>query len=581
MKTCKICNGKFDDSFDFCINDGGPLEVEFNISPGMIFDGQYQIEDILGKGGMGVVYKARHKLLNDLVAIKIILPNLANQQFKQRFLREGQVARRVKHPNIVMVLEMRITSDDIIYMVMEHINGHTLTTEIEKRKQKRFSPTEALEILTPIATALQVAHTLGVVHRDLKPGNIMIGKDFIGQRVIKLLDLGLAKLRPTENKTDEKLTKLTMVGEIIGTPLYMPPEQWHGSDNGEPEIDGRTDIYSLGIVFYELVGGKRPFHGMSLEHLAYQHMAVVPPSLKEMDPTIPSGFSDAIAQAMAKNIKDRPATMDEFIGKLKQSLAPAFVEPMLPKDIKMNEARYIIKHLTGSKAGQTEEVPFQNNSELTFGRDPVSIIKYDVYKDDIVARQQAKLCRDTQDISVFALTDLNSRNGTFINGQRITGTNRLSPGDKVQFGSNGPEFVFDFYQPLVPLTRIPESEVATRIGTQIPPPKKKETVIVRHLSGSKTGQIEKFAIKDLNEITIGRAFTSTIKYDPEQDMIVSTNHARIGWKQDTNQQFFIVDLNSRNGTFVDDQRITVPTTIGSGAVIQLGYNGPKFQFNLQ
>src|SRR3954462_11345855 len=174
MKFCSVCHEKFDDSISFCPKDGEVLEADPAAIVDTVLDGQYQMEALLGKGGMGAVYRARHILLGDRVAIKVLPPEVrTNAEWLRRFRREGQGARRFRHPNAVTVYDLRTAADGTIYMVMEYVEGHTLDAELKKRG--RLSPAAALEILTPIMSVLETAHSMGVVHRDLKPENIMIG----------------------------------------------------------------------------------------------------------------------------------------------------------------------------------------------------------------------------------------------------------------------------------------------------------------------------------------------------------------------------------------------------------------------
>src|SRR5678809_1472012 len=175
MKYCTACKSKYDDNVSFCSIDGEVLEDDPSSIVGTVLDGQYQVESLLGKGGMGAVYLARHILLGDRVAIKILPPEVrTNSEWLRRFQREGQAARRFRHPNAVTVYDLRTAGDGTVYMVMEYVEGHTLDLAIKTRG--RFSAAEALEILTPIMSVLDTAHAMGVVHRDLKPENIMIGK---------------------------------------------------------------------------------------------------------------------------------------------------------------------------------------------------------------------------------------------------------------------------------------------------------------------------------------------------------------------------------------------------------------------
>ncbi len=277
MKYCTVCKNKYDDGVSFCPTDGEVLEDDPSSIVGTVLDGQYQIESLLGKGGMGAVYLARHILLGDRVAIKILPPQVQhNAEWLRRFRREGQAARRFRHANAVTVYDLRTAGDGTIYMVMEYVDGHTLDAELKRRG--RFTPAEALETLEPIMSVLNTAHAMGVVHRDLKPENIMIGKASTGgEPQIKLLDLGIAKMREIAGVESSGTTELTMAGQVLGTPYYMSPEQWGEiSRDGNPEIDGRADIYSLGLVVYQMVSGQRAYSAATLHELRRDHISVTP-----------------------------------------------------------------------------------------------------------------------------------------------------------------------------------------------------------------------------------------------------------------------------------------------------------------
>ncbi|HEX3146184.1 MAG TPA: protein kinase [Pyrinomonadaceae bacterium] len=324
MKYCSICHEKFDDSVSFCPKDGEVLEEDSGSLVGKALDGQYQIESMLGKGGMGAVYRARHILLGDRVAIKVLPPEMrGNTEWLRRFQREGQAARRFRHPNAVTVYDLRTSADGTIYLVMEYVEGNTLDVELKKRG--KFAPAEALTVLTPVMSVLNAAHAMGVVHRDLKPENIMIGKPSTGgEPVVKLLDLGIAKLREVAGSEPTGSTNLTVAGQMLGTPYYMSPEQWGDlPDDGNSEIDGRADIYSLGVVIYELIAGKRPFNGLTLPELRRQHTSFTPPALHEIDAGVPAAFSNAVARAIAKDRSARQATAGELENELITALTAA------------------------------------------------------------------------------------------------------------------------------------------------------------------------------------------------------------------------------------------------------------------
>jgi len=321
MKHCTVCKAKYDDSVSFCPVDGEVLEDDPSSIVNTILDGQYQIEALLGKGGMGAVYSARHILLGDRVAIKIMPPEVRNNaEWLRRFRREGQAARRFRHPNAVTVYDLRTAGDGTIYMVMEYVEGHTLDAEMKKRG--RFTASEALETLEPIMSVLETAHSMGVVHRDLKPENIMVGNPSGGgPSVVKLLDLGIAKMREIAGIESGGNTALTMAGQVLGTPYYMSPEQWGEIPRDENvEIDGRADIYSLGLVIYEMISGKRCFSGMTLHELRREHIATTLPPLNEVMPDVPRGFSDALVRATAKDRSGRQSTAGELSAELRAGL---------------------------------------------------------------------------------------------------------------------------------------------------------------------------------------------------------------------------------------------------------------------
>jgi serine/threonine protein kinase len=324
MKYCPVCKEKYEDSVSFCAVDGEVLEEDSTTLVGATLDGQYHIESMLGKGGMGAVYRARHILLGDRVAIKVLPPEMRNNaEWLRRFRREGQAARRFRHPNAVTVYDLRTTSEGLIYMVMEFVEGHTLDAELKARG--RFTPADALRVMEPVMSVLNAAHAMGVVHRDLKPENIMLGKPGEdGQPITKLLDLGIAKMREVAGADAAGTTALTMAGQVLGTPFYMSPEQWgEVPSDGNMEIDGRADIYSLGCVFYELLAGRRAFGGLTLQELRREHVSVNARPLNEFLSDVPEAFSRAIARSMAKDREERQSTAGEMANELRVALGEA------------------------------------------------------------------------------------------------------------------------------------------------------------------------------------------------------------------------------------------------------------------
>jgi serine/threonine-protein kinase len=320
MKYCTVCKEKFEDGLSFCPIDGEVLEDDPSSLVDTVLDGQYRIESLLGKGGMGAVYLGRHILLGDRVAIKILPREVQNNaEWLRRFRREGQAARRFRHANAVTVYDLRTAADGTIYMVMEYVEGQTLDAELKQRG--RFNPADALEVLEPIMSVLNTAHAMGVVHRDLKPENIMIGKGNGGESTVKLLDLGIAKMREIAGVESSGTTELTMAGQVLGTPYYMSPEQWGElSRDGNMEIDGRADIYSLGLVAYQMIAGKRVYAANTLHELRREHLYAKPPALSEVVPGVAPAFSKVIDRAISKDRVDRQSTAGELAEELRAAL---------------------------------------------------------------------------------------------------------------------------------------------------------------------------------------------------------------------------------------------------------------------
>ena len=319
MKFCSTCSKTYAEGQTFCPDDGEVLQESPESFVGRVIDGKYRVEGFIAQGGMGAVYRARHILLGDDVVIKTLRAEMRNNaEWLKRFQREGKAARAFRHPNAVTVYDLSSGSDGQVYMVMEYVEGHTLDKELKARG--RFKPEEALEVLEPVADVLDAAHARGVVHRDLKPENIMLGADGRGGTVVKVLDLGIAKIVGGDVQA-AGVTSLTMAGQILGTPYYMSPEQWGELPrDGNAEVDGRTDVYSLGVIFYELVAGRKPLVGTTLPELRQKHVAAPLPPLVEAAPGAPVEFGRAVERAMAKDRNDRPRTAGEFISELRAAL---------------------------------------------------------------------------------------------------------------------------------------------------------------------------------------------------------------------------------------------------------------------
>ena len=231
-------------------------------TPGKVIDGRFEVISVLGKGGTGVIYKVRDKLVDRIVALKMLLAHHASDPSTlMRFQREAQTIGRLEHPNIIRVLEFACSSDGVLYLVMEFLPGDPLSTILSR--EGAFSSTRAQRVATELCSALEHAHERNVLHRDIKPSNILLST-VNGAEQAKLLDFGLAK-------HSEVRQELTQSGTMLGTPMYMSPEQCEGR-----LCDQRSDIYSLGCCLYEVLTGTAPFVGSSVLQTMNMHLTEKP-----------------------------------------------------------------------------------------------------------------------------------------------------------------------------------------------------------------------------------------------------------------------------------------------------------------
>lgn len=259
---------------------------------GTVLDKKYQITEILGEGGMGAVYGAKHLHLNRSCAIKVISKRHAADPIAlKRFKLEAEAASTLKHPNIIDIHDFGITDDEQAYIVMERIDGQSLDDLLEQFKFLHYEL--AVQIFLQVCDGLAHAHERRVLHRDLKPGNIMLLKRDGGYDV-KIVDFGVAKLLPGTGRT---VDKLTATGEIFGSPLYMSPEQCMGQ-----ALDLRSDIYALGCVLYQTLTGKLPFVGDSLFEVVMQHVNMMPPAFAQVAPdvAIPEKLEKIVFRSISK-----------------------------------------------------------------------------------------------------------------------------------------------------------------------------------------------------------------------------------------------------------------------------------------
>ena len=374
MKLCQTCHTITSDEHNFCAHDGLLLvhDALSTVLQGSL-GAKYTLTKLIGTGSMGAVYRARHQDLDD-VAIKVMLGQPDNHKLSQRFLREARALRKLHNPHSVLVYDLERSSTGLTYMVMEMVEGRSIRDVLKERGQLPLE--ETLEVAEAVCDALQAAHERGIIHRDLKPDNILIAEEKTAdgetERIIKIADFGIAKLRGTREGGEEASMQLTKHGTPIGTPFYMSPEQWFGDGTGFTALDGRTDIYSLGCTLYEMLTGQPPFIGTTTEEMRRKHLSDVPQPLNELAPRVPESVSRVILRALEKDRDLRPATAEEFAQELRraceESMPAAQVKaaPLAPSPIKTsdeeNEEEARLRAEQIAKLQKTEEaVPIIRN----------------------------------------------------------------------------------------------------------------------------------------------------------------------------------------------------------------------------
>lgn len=294
------------------------------LSPGDILDQKYQIVRILGTGGMGSVYEATNVRLGRRVAIKI-MHKVRDQGDIARFEREARAAQ-IGSPYIVQVNDLGYTSDGAPYMVMEYLAGESLGERVHR--QGRLRPSELIPMIKQVLEALAAAHRAGIVHRDLKPDNVFLSRpEGESREVVKLVDFGISKLLGHSSQGDA--LSLTKTGVAVGTPHYMSPEQVQG----RKELDGRSDLYSLGVMIYRCLSGQLPFNSDEIAPLLMQILVDVPRPLRELAPELDRELITIVTRAMARRAEDRFQTANDFLGVLtawEQSHAADLDAPLVP-----------------------------------------------------------------------------------------------------------------------------------------------------------------------------------------------------------------------------------------------------------
>jgi eukaryotic-like serine/threonine-protein kinase len=313
-RKCPTCNTRYPAESAFCAVDGTPLielSADEDALVGTVFADRYRILGVLGQGGMGRVYEAEHVNINKKLAIKVLRPEVVSDPATvARFRQEARSASSIGHENIIEIEDFATLPDKSVYLAMELLQGQPLG--VRMREPPPLTMLEAVKLMLPVCDALHAAHQKGIVHRDMKPDNIFLSQKG-GRLTPKILDFGIAKVSGEEGGVN-----LTQAGAIFGTPLYMSPEQAKGAP-----LDHRTDIYSVGVILYELLTGRVPFKADSQVQLLSAHITIPPPSFAEVAPdrAIPPALEQVVLRAMSKAPADRQASMAELHEQLRLGAA--------------------------------------------------------------------------------------------------------------------------------------------------------------------------------------------------------------------------------------------------------------------
>jgi serine/threonine protein kinase len=310
MLQCPRCGRRFSNDVLVCPADQTPLQADATIADvpidpllNRVFDEKYRLDERLGGGGMGTVYRATHLLIDRPVAIKVLSQRfVGDDTAQQRFRREGRAAGRMQHPNAVSVTDFGATADGYLYIVMELLEGHTLRDVL--LREGPLDTARAVSIMLQTCAAVAAAHDAGLIHRDLKPANIFIAQRPDTLAVVKVLDFGVAKFA-VEEQADDDYQTLTQVGALIGTPRYMSPEQCSGSGPVTPA----SDVYSLGIILYEMLSGAPPFNAETPLAVVFRQVSEPPPPLPV---SVPEKLRAIVERSLAKDPTKRFANAEEF-----------------------------------------------------------------------------------------------------------------------------------------------------------------------------------------------------------------------------------------------------------------------------
>ena len=353
MKECPACRRCFPDEINHCPQDGDATTPSLVGEP--ILDARYQLESRLGQGGMGVVFRARHIFLKTAHAIKVILPDLVGNDpmLVTRFRQEALAAAAIRHQNIIAVTDFGVVRGTMPFLVMEFVNGKSLSDILAE--EKLMAPPRAMEFMSAIGAGVAAAHKQNIVHRDLKPLNIMVQDKMPITEGLKILDFGLAKIKSGELLGSFVQAKTS---GLMGSPFYMAPEQW-----SDDEPDARADIYSLGIILYQMLSGDVPFKGSSIPSIMKKHLTLPPPSFQSGGVHVPPRVEAVVRHALEKEVEARTPSVEAFLAELRDAVNSTRATIKTPRQTApLDPNRTVMSPLasTGSAAEET------NYSESAF-----------------------------------------------------------------------------------------------------------------------------------------------------------------------------------------------------------------------
>ncbi|MGD0437469.1 MAG: serine/threonine-protein kinase, partial [Bryobacteraceae bacterium] len=309
MKTCPTCSASYGNDVGACPHDGSTLRSSPGLEPGTVIRKKYEILSEIGRGGMGVVYRARHLIWNEDKALKVLLTaGSEGRPGLQALLAEALVMRQLQHPHIVRVEDADYTEDDQAFVVMEYVAGQNLRQKLDRGGP--LAPELALQVTAQACSALSAAHKKGIIHRDIKPQNLLLAKSADGSETLKIIDFGIAKVREAAGLGFTGM--MTTTGLFVGTPGYASPEQARGMRGSD--LDGRTDLYSLGLVLYEMLTGRLPFAADTPFALLVQRIQVPPMPMDRVRPglSFSPDVSNLVMKALATDREDRYQSAEEM-----------------------------------------------------------------------------------------------------------------------------------------------------------------------------------------------------------------------------------------------------------------------------